>query len=208
VDASHSAAFRELWPRALSWVEPYYDAEHMRETVTWLKRIDPEASEALRIAALTHDMERYFPGGPRLDKRTGAWDDRDYNARHTQRSAAIVADWLRMQELVDEPFVAEAAAAIAEHEFGGSPSGDKLQGADSLSFLDVNGALVARWVLDGETSLEHGLKKLDWMYERIVLDEARALARPLYERSCQLVRDTVTDAPLQPSHPRSEDGHD
>lgn len=183
---TRSAPLRRLWPRALRWIEPYYDRVHLEQAVVWLLRIDPDASEPLLVAALTHDMERQFPGGPRLDKRTGAWDDLDYNSRHAERSARIVGAWLRDQQ-TDDAFAARVAALILEHEFGGSEQGNKLQAADSLSFLDVNGVLAARWIENGETSLEHALRKLDWMYERIALPDAQELARPLYEDSRELV---------------------
>ncbi len=46
------------------WIEPYWNAEHLVRTRDWLLELEPDASEALRLAALTHDMERHFPGGP------------------------------------------------------------------------------------------------------------------------------------------------
>ena len=53
-----------LEDRALVWIEPYWNAEHLVRTRDWLLELDPGASEALRLAAVTHDMERHFPGGP------------------------------------------------------------------------------------------------------------------------------------------------
>jgi hypothetical protein len=155
--------------------------------------VDPAASEPLLVAALTHDMERHFPGGTQPDKAAGLWDDVDYNTRHARRSAAIVAGWLREQGM-DEAFVEQVVPPILEHEFGGSPEGDLLQAADSLSFLDVNVPLVARWVLGGETSLENAFRKLDWMYERIQIETARAMAKPHYENSLVSVRRQVERA--------------
>ncbi len=157
-------------------------------------RLDPAASEPLLVAALTHDMERHFPGGTQPNKAAGAWDDVDYNTRHAQRSAAIVSDWLRTQGM-SEQFVEHVIPPILEHEFGGSPDGDLIQAADSLSFLETNVQLVARWVLDGETTLEHAQRKLEWMYERIRREEARELARPLYEQAVATVAREVERAP-------------
>lgn len=185
-DREYSEPFRALWPATVAWVEPYYDSEHLRRTVHWALRLDPAAPEPLIVAALTHDMERHFPGGTQPDKAAGAWDDVDYNTQHTRRSAAIVSDWLRAQG-VPEGFVARVVPPILEHEFGGSPEGDLIQAADSLSFLETNPGLVARWVLNGETTLEHGNRKLEWMYERIRLAEAIELARPLYEAALTTV---------------------
>jgi len=187
-----------LWPTAIEWVEPYYDGEHLRRTVVWLLRLDPAASEPLLVAALTHDMERHFPGGTQPDKAAGAWDDVEYNTKHMRRSAEIVSGWLR-GEGVSDPFVDQVTPPILEHEFGGSPSGDLIQAADSLSFLDVNGRLVAKWVLNGETTLEHGKRKLEWMYKRIRVPSAEALARPLYEAALIAVENQVRGASTTPS---------
>ena len=91
--------YARVWATTLAWIEPFYDAEHLRATVRWLVRLEPAASEPLLIAALTHDMERHFPGGTQPDKAAGAWDDLEYNTRHQQRSARIVSEWLRVQYL-------------------------------------------------------------------------------------------------------------
>jgi hypothetical protein len=191
---SYDPAFRTLWLTAMDWIEPYYDSEHLRCTVVWLLRLEREAPEPLLVAALTHDMERHFPGGTQPDKAAGAWDDLEYNTKHTQRSAAIVADWLRTRD-VPEPFVEQVVPAILQHEFGGSPQGNLMQAADSLSFLDVNAPLVARWVRDGETSLRFAVRKLEWMYERIRIDQARHLAQPLYQKAVTTVAREVQRAP-------------
>jgi hypothetical protein len=186
----YSAPFVRLWPPAVEWVEPFYDAVHLFHTVRWLLTLDPEASEPLLLAALTHDMERHFPGGTQPDKAAGAWADEEYNRRHSRRSADIVMAWLRRQDAPEE-LVLAVEQPILEHEFGGSPEGDLIQAADSLSFLEVNGRLVSSWVLNGETSLEKAIEKLDWMYERIQVERARELARPLYERAFSGVREDV-----------------
>jgi hypothetical protein len=184
-----------LWPAVLDWVRPHYDHVHLFHTVRWLLTIAPEASDPLVVAALTHDMERRYPGGTQPDKAAGAWDDVEYNRMHSRRSAEIVTAWLREQG-APAGLVREVEQPILEHELGGSPEGNLVQAADSLSFLEVNGRLVISWVIDGETSLDNGIKKLDWMYERIGVPEARALARPLHERAVAEVRRAVADAPV------------
>jgi len=187
--------FVALWPVAVEWVRPHYDHVHLFHTVRWLLTIEPDASEALLVAALTHDMERHFPGGTQPDKAAGAWDDEEYNRMHSRRSADIVLPWLREQG-APEDLVRAVERPILEHELGGSPEGNLVQAADSLSFLEVNGRLVTSWVLKGETSLENGIKKLDWMYERITVARARELARPLHEQAVAGVREDVAAAPV------------
>lgn len=188
-----SELFRRLWPVTLEWVRPYYDGIHLFHTGRWLLTLQPDAPEPLLLAAVTHDMERHFPGGTQPDKAAGAWADEAYNRHHCERSAEIVGRWLREQGAPDD-FVAAVEGPILEHEFGGSPSGDVLQAADSISFLEVNGHLVSGWVLKGETSLPNAIKKLDWMVERIKLPAARELARPYHRRALAFVQEEVAAA--------------
>ena len=51
-----------------------------------------------------------------------------------------------------------------------------MQAADSISFLEVNGRLVANWVLNSECSLAKGQEKLQWMGDRVRLEQARPIA--------------------------------
>ncbi len=88
VEAGDDPVNEELERRILAWIEPYWNAGHLVRTRDWVLELDPDASEALEIAALTHDMERHFPGGPHLDMSRQRPDDEEYNRAHSERSAA------------------------------------------------------------------------------------------------------------------------
>jgi hypothetical protein len=169
-----------LEERALGWIAPYWNAEHLVRTRDWLVELDPGAGEALRLAALTHDIERHFPGGPVASLSAPPEEEVEYRQEHSERSAQLVADWLREQGAGDA-LVDEVVRLIRLHEFGGDPDADLLQAADSLSFLEVNIGLPAKWAAEGRCSLERGVDQHRWMYERIQVPRARELARPLYE---------------------------
>jgi hypothetical protein len=188
-----SDEFHRARQLAREWVLPYYDGRHLERTADWLLAIDPEAGEPLVIAALTHDMERSVPGGPILDKATMAWDDPVYNTAHCNRSAEIVARWLAERGFADW-IVRGVHQPIVEHEFGGSAEGDMIQAADSISFLEVNGALVARWVETGACTLEKGREKLQWMCDRVRLERARETARAHFARVMAEVDDRLSGA--------------
>lgn len=176
----------DLVEAAERWIEPYWNAQHLGRTRDWLLVLTPEADEALVLAALTHDMERHFPGGPSMDPATMPPDDVAYRTAHSQRSARIVAEWLR-GEAAPQPLVDEVARLVLAHETGGSPDEDVLQAADSLSFLEVNGELVARWFTEGRCSRERAKEQLAYMADRIRLERARELAAPLYENATAIV---------------------
>ena len=166
---------------ALDWIEPYWNAEHLRRTRDWLLELDPDASEALRLAALTHDIERHFPGGPVSDLSVAPEQDLEYRRLHSERSARFVTEWLA-DEGADVALILEVERLILAHELGGAPDEDLLQAADSLSFLEVNVDLPAKWAAEGRCSLERGVDQHRWMFERINVARARELAGPLYER--------------------------
>jgi hypothetical protein len=129
-----------------------------------------------------------IPGGPVPDKAGGAWVDPDYLFAHSTRSGDIVARWLSEQE--DAPsadFIAETRRLILLHELGGYREADLLQAADSLSWFDTLATVAARWVRDGETTVEGARAKLQWMFDRIRFEPARALAAPLLSGALRLV---------------------
>ena len=170
-----------LEERAVAWIEPYWNAEYLRRTRDWLLELDPEASEALRLAALTHDIERHFPGGPANDLSVAPEEDMAYRRLHSERSAEFVTEWLRGQG-ADDALVDDVERLILAHEVGGGAEEDLLQAADSLSFLEVNVDLPAKWAAEGRCSLDRGIDQHRWMFERIRVARARALAEPLYRR--------------------------
>lgn len=177
-----------LEERALEWIAPYWNAEHLVRTRDWLLELDPGAGEALRLAALTHDMERHFSGGPVQDLSIWPEEDgeREYRRAHSERSARIVGEWLRGEGAGDE-LVRDVERLIVAHETGGAADEDLLQAADSLSFLETNQEVIARWFTSGRCGRERAKAQHGWMLERIRIEPARELARPLYEEAIATV---------------------
>jgi hypothetical protein len=168
--------------RAEHWIEPYWNAEHLRRTAHWVLVLDSDASETLQLAALTHDMERHFPGGPVQNLTLPPESDVEYWREHSERSARIVGEWLR-GEGAPETTIEEVERLVHLHEVGGDHVADVLQAADSLSFLEVNVDVPYAWARRGKCSLERARAQHTWMFERIKMPAARRLARPLYEEA-------------------------
>jgi hypothetical protein len=175
-----------LEERALVWIEPYWNVEHLVRTREWVLELDPGASEAVRLAAVTHDMERHFPGGPVEDLGNAPEENTEYRRLHSERSAAIVGGWLA-GEGAGEDLVQDVRRLIVAHETGGAADEDLVQAADSLSFLEVNGPVLARWYKSGRASRERAKAQARWMLERIRVPRARELAEPLYEEAVAVV---------------------
>ena len=82
----------DLTAAARDWalaVHPH--ARHLDRTLEWVDILDPDASEALRIAAVTHDIERAFPDPDATWDSARDWDSPEYNRWHQDRCADLVA---------------------------------------------------------------------------------------------------------------------
>jgi hypothetical protein len=169
---------------ARAWViERYpYNRHHLLKTLEWLDRVSPGSAESVRLAALTHDMERAFPG---LDQPViKTLSDPEYERLHSLRSARIVGAWLREQH-AREALVEHVEALIVAHEFGGWPEADLVQAVDSLSFLETNIDLFLGFVRSGKHPAHEVRKKFNSMFGRIQIPRLKLLAQPLVDSALQ-----------------------
>ena len=171
-----------LVEHARRWVvENYpYNRDHLLRALEWLDRLAPDAREAVRLAALTHDMERAFPG-PDSPVMTSLVDP-VYEQLHSERSARIVKEWLTSHG-ADEQLTRDVETLIIAHEIGGSQEADLVQAADRLSFLETNVDLFLGFVQSGRFSIADVRTKFEHSYDRIRVPDAKALALPLYEKA-------------------------
>jgi hypothetical protein len=157
-----------------------YNRDHLLCALDWLDRIAPGSHEAVRLAALTHDMERAFPGpdSPQLK----SLNDPVYTTLHSERSARIVGTWLRGHG-ASEALVQSVETLILAHETGGWLEADLVQAADSLSFFDTNIDLFLGFVRSGRFSAADVRWKFEHSYHRIQVPQAKALALPRFEEA-------------------------
>ena len=165
---------------ARQWVTTYpYNSGHLTQSLVWLDRLAPGRREAVRLATLTHDMERAFPGPDQpLPARLN--DDAYYHA-HSERSARIVSAWLREQGAPGEhdTLARDVEALVLVHEFGGWPEANLVQAADSLSFLETNIDLFLDFARSDRYPVEDIAIKFHWMLDRIQIDDARTFGEPM-----------------------------
>ncbi len=221
----------ELLDRAQEWVaEVHPHARHLERTLDWLLVLDPGASEALQIAAATHDIERAYPDAvPGWDSARD-WDSEEYNRWHQDRCADLVAPGLRDRG-ADQELAQAVADLVRVHEDGGWPEADLLQAADSVSFLETMAPVIVEWVQSGRAPRDRAEGKLRQMAGRISPDlpRARELADALLGpalsrvraanqpsevialagmiqsgRMYRLARDRFPKMPLFPGHPTFE----
>jgi hypothetical protein len=171
-----------LIENAREWViQDYpYNNYHLLKALEWLDRIAPDATPAMRLATLTHDMERAYPGADQPVARD--FLDAEYYAAHADRSARIVGQWLR-EHGADEALVGEVERLIRAHETGGWPEADLVQAADSLSFLETNVDLFLIMIRSAKRTAADVQAKFGFMYDRIRVPRARDAATPLLENA-------------------------
>ena len=169
-----------LVQKARSWVvDNYpYNRDHLLRALEWVDRLAPDAREAVRLATLTHDMERAFPGPD--SPVMSSLDDPVYERLHSERSARIVTTWLKANG-ADEDLIRDVEELVLAHETGGSDEADLVQAADRLSFLETNIDLFLGFVRSGRFSIDDVRTKFEHSYDRIRVPDAKALALPLFK---------------------------
>jgi kynurenine formamidase len=220
-----------LLERAQEWMtEVHPHARHLERTLDWVRELDPGASEALQIAAATHDIERAYPDAGAGWDSAVSWDSLEYNRWHQDRCADMIGPGLRERGASDELALA-VAGLLRVHEDGGWPEADILQAADSLSFLETMVPVVLGWVESGRAPRDRAEGKLRHSVERIspdlprarelgdallapALSRLRAVNEPAQVRELtalmrtgrmyRLARDRFPKMPLFPGHPTFE----
>ena len=168
----------ELVERARAWVAAVHPhARHLDRTLDWLLVLEPDASEALRLAAVLHDIERAFePDDVPPDGADPA--SSDYMAWHQERSARVAGEWLAGQG-ASLALVDHVRRLVRVHEEGGGPEADLLQAADSVSFLETQIDLFMGMIRDGRRSRAEAEHKFQRMFDRLRVPRAREIAAPM-----------------------------
>jgi len=113
------------------------DYKHAKNVKDWVLRLKPDAREQLKIAALSHDIERAIPG-----KKVERKDFKDYNEfkkAHAVNSGRIIKEILDNYPVKNEE--KEIIKFLVEnHEFGkeGDEELTALVDSDVISFFQIN----------------------------------------------------------------------
>ena len=111
------------------------DPRHADNTLEWLLRLDPNADEALQLAALAHDIDRALEATK--VKRADFNDYDAFKAAHAGNGADILRRLLT-ECGVEQNILDEACRLVTVHEVGGDPRSDLLKDADAISYFDSN----------------------------------------------------------------------
>ncbi len=167
----------DLYNKVVKYVDESFGGKkaHFERTVYWYEQLLPEITEAHRISAYAHDIERGVKGEK----------DRDYLnpeilKRHQKDGAEILGEFLEKNG-ADPETIKKVQHLVSNHEFGGDDEQNALMDADSISYLETNAKhFVEKRVL--EDGYEKIKEKLDWMFNRISSEEHKKFARENYEK--------------------------
>ncbi|NQV00491.1 MAG: DUF4202 family protein [Parcubacteria group bacterium] len=154
---------------------------HFERTVFWVKKLKPEADEALLIAAIAHDIERAYSKPDILRMRKKGLGNLDFRHLHQIRGAQIMGNFLE-KERASQELIERVKMLIEKHEEGGNNDQNLLKDADSVSFFENNiNIFLTEWVR--EIGKERVKEKFDWMYERITAEKAKVVVKDWYEKA-------------------------
>ena len=122
---------------------------HLIRTLYWLGKLKPDADEALRIAAVSHDIERAFrrKDVKEIVKKPGGLTSTIYFKKHEIRGAKIIGDYLEKKG-AEKKLINRVKMLISRHEQGGNDDQNLLKDADSIGFFEIyaNSELISKMI--------------------------------------------------------------
>jgi hypothetical protein len=154
--------------------------KHLERTVYWVKKLKPNADEALLIAAFAHDIETAFAWEKLQKNYKPKFIDKSRLKKHQREGAEIIGEFLEKQGANPE-MVNRVKMLISKHEEGGNEDQTLLKDADSISFFENNVDMFLK--IAKKTGKERVKQKFDWMYNRITSKKAKDIAKPWYRKA-------------------------
>ena len=164
------------------------DPIHSKNTLVWLLKLNPDADEALQIAAPGHDIERAIE---RRKVRRADFDDYDeFKAAHARNSALVLKEIMQKCGL-PAAISDDVCHLVCRHEIGGDERSDLLKDADSMSFFEVNLPFYYQ-----RHDWEETKRRCLWGYRRLSVQRKQAAARLTFknEELNTLLRITIEES--------------
>jgi hypothetical protein len=146
------------------------DPLHAKLVLKWVLKLKPDADEALKIAALAHDIDRAVT--KIVDPPTGnLLRYMRLKKEHSLRSAQIIGEILEKNQY-PVSVIEKVRHLVENHEFGGDSESELLKDADSLAYFEYNIPFYLR---------NHGKKntigKIRFMYQRMSDDARKSVGK-------------------------------
>ncbi len=137
-----------------------FELKHAELVLKWVLELKPDADEALKIAAFSHDIDRAVHKILEKDLKDYSKIN-EFKKEHSLRSAQIISAILAKhgypQKTIDK-----VKQLVESHEFGGDPESDILKDADSIAYFEYNIPFYLKI-----TGRERTKEKIKFMYRRM-----------------------------------------
>ena len=161
---------------------------HFERTVFWIQQFLSTATEAHKIAAYSHDIERAFRGEDKTVPDN--YLDENFLKKHQERGTEIMSTFLRSQN-APESLIETVTHLISKHEVGGDEEQNAMMDADSVSFFETNAEMFVskKAPIEGYKKVK---EKLDWMFNRISSNDRKKFAEENYNHWSKILNSFKT----------------
>jgi len=152
--------------------------KYFNRTLHWTGVLKPDASEALKIAALTYDIQDAFRQvSPFSSNHIKSTDSIDY---HQKEGAKIIKRFLEESDFPDS-IREKVYDIVAEHETGNGKEHVILRDADRINYFE--NVAIRRARASGMIPPERIKEEFQRMLNDIKTEQARQLAEPFYKKA-------------------------
>lgn len=137
-----------------------FELKHSELVLKWVLKLNPDSDEALKIAALSHDIDRAITKITEKDLTDYSKID-EFKKEHAIRSAKFICDILKKYNYSTET-INRVKHLVENHEVGGDNDSNILMDADSLAYFDYN--IPSYLKRNGRERTE---EKIKFMYKRL-----------------------------------------
>ncbi len=137
-----------------------FELKHSELVLKWVLNLKPDADEALKIAAISHDIDRAITKITEKDLQDFSKID-EFKKEHSIRSARFIGDILERHEY-PKNIIDKVKHLVENHEFGGDEESNILMDADSLAYFDYN---IPSYL--NRNGRERAKEKIKFMYKRL-----------------------------------------
>jgi hypothetical protein len=148
-----------------------FELKHAQLVLKWVLKLNPEADEALQIAAFSHDIDRAITKITEKDLKDYTKID-EFKKEHSIRSAQFITDILKRHKY-PAGIIKKVKHLVENHEVGGDKESNILMNADSLAYFEFNIPHYQK-----RNGLERTKNKIKFMYERLDTN-AQALVKTI-----------------------------
>lgn len=137
-----------------------FELKHAELVLKLVLKLNPNADESLKIAALSHDIDRAITKITEKDLKDYSKIEM-FKKEHAIRSAKLICDILTKYNY-PKKFIGKVNHLVENHEVGGDEDSNILMDADSLAYFDYNIPSYLK-----RNGGERTKEKIKFMYKRL-----------------------------------------